>query len=101
VHFNNGDISNLITTRSYGVDLIGGINVRNVALYVGGGPLRSSGNFIGGTAGVTDSGKLESESVGGFHSVIGATVHLASVFLAMELDRYTQTVISGKLGLRF
>jgi hypothetical protein len=101
LHFNSSNISNLLTSQTVGADIIGGINADNVALYAGGGPLRSSGSFLGGTSGVTDSNSLELESVTGLHFVVGATVHLAQMFIATQIDHYTQTLFSAKIGLRF
>lgn len=100
-HLNSADVNNQVTATTYGLDLIGGINVSNVALFIGGGPVESSGRFIGGTAGITDSKSLETERVSGFHSMIGANIHISSVFVAVQIDRYTVPVLSGKLGLRF
>lgn len=101
VNFNNANFSNVLTTRTIGVDLIGGINVDTVALFVGGGPVQSRGRFVGGAQGLTDSGTLESESVEGFHTVIGANVQISRAFVSAQIDRYMTTVYSAKLGLRF
>ena len=103
-HFNNANINNQITTRTFGVDLVGGINADTVALYVGAGPVQSRGRFIGGTIGtnsITDTGNLEIESVEGVHTMIGANIRVANLFLAAQVDRYETTTYSGKLGIRF
>lgn len=100
VNFNNANFSNLLTARSFGIDLIGGINVDNVSLFVGGGPVQSRGRFIGGAQGITESGLLESETVDGFHTVMGANMHISRIFLTVQIDRYVTTVYSAKLGLR-
>jgi hypothetical protein len=101
VHFNNANINNQVTTRTFGLDLVGGINADNVALYVGAGPIQSRGRFVGGANGVTDTGNVEVENVNGVHSVIGANVHVASLFVALQIDRYENTTYSGKVGIRF
>jgi hypothetical protein len=101
VHMNNANISNLVTTRALGTDLIGGINVKSVSLYAGIGYLQSWGTFLGGPSGVTDTGSLETASVAGLHTLVGLNLHIADFFLAAELDRYTQSVLSGKFGVRF
>ncbi len=100
-HFNNANFSNLLLTRTIGADVIGGINVDTVALFVGGGPVQSRGRFAGGAQGITDSGFLESETAKGFHTVIGANVQISRAFLTAQIDRYVTTVYSAKLGLRF
>ena len=102
VHANNGNVGNVMTTRSYGVDLIGGMNVTNVALFGGAGYVESTGTFAGGASGITDSGRLETETVGGLHTVVGANIRiLENGFFALQIDRYTVPVFSAKLGVRF
>lgn len=100
-HFNSANINNQLTARTYGIDVIGGINVNNVSLFAGAGSLQSTGRFIGGPRGITDTQELETESVSGLHTVIGATVHISKFFLAAQIDRYTTPVFSAKLGFRF
>lgn len=100
-HINTGNINNQITTRSYGADLMGGINVNEVALYAGFGVAQATGTFIGGTTGVTNSQKVETEGVNSLHTVVGGSFRYRKFFVAVQLDRYTQSVLSGKIGLRF
>lgn len=100
-HMNTGNINNLVTTRASGIDLMGGINVNEVALYAGIGMLQATGSFVGGASGLTDTGRNEIEGVSTLHTVVGGTVRIRKVFIALQLDRYTQSVISGKIGLRF
>lgn len=102
VHMNTGNISNLMTTRSYGFDFIGGINVDTVALFAGAGILQAHGAFVGGANGITDTGAVESAYIAGVHTVVGANIRfLEQAFVAIQLDRYTVPVFSGKLGMRF
>lgn len=103
VHMSSANFSNLLVTQAYGSDLIGGINVDNVSLFAGGGILQSSGTFLGGPNGITDNlspGTTE-EFASGFHALIGANVHLSNLFVTIQIDRYTQPVYSGKVGVRF
>lgn len=105
--------SNVLSARTVGADLVGGINVKNVALYAGLGPVSSSGSFIGGPNNVgcssaqpnncafTSSGSKQRETVKTLHSVVGVSVAFGDVSITGELDRYTQPVYSGKVGLRF
>lgn len=99
-HVNIGNFNNQLTTRTVGLDVIGGINVSEVSLYAGFGSLQSSGTFIGGTSGVTDTRSLEYETVDGLHTLVGANVRMKNFFGAVQLDRYTQSVISAKIGIR-
>jgi len=100
-HANSTNFSNVLATSSAGLDLIAGLNVENVSLYVGGGPLESRGRFIGGVTGITDTNRTEIQRAGGFHTVAGANVHASPLVFTFQIDRYTTTVYSGKLGLRF
>jgi hypothetical protein len=106
-HANTGNINNLMTTKSYGFDVITGINVKNVALFAGIGPIEASGTFVGGKdansvpSGITASNLIENEFVSGLHTVVGVNVHISQVFFAAQLDRYSVQVFSGKLGVRF
>jgi hypothetical protein len=100
-HFNSGNIGNQLTTRSYGLDLVGGINVNEVALYAGVGGVQATGNFIGGSQGLTDSDRLETEGVSSLHTLVGGSFRLKNVFVAAQLDRYTQSIVSAKIGFRF
>lgn len=100
-HLNNGNIGNQLNTQSFGADVIGGINVDNVALFLGLGVLRAKGTFIGGSRGITDSAQTETETVRGFHSILGANVHLSNAFITVQIDRYVLPVLSAKVGLRF
>jgi hypothetical protein len=98
---NFGNINNQMTTRAYGVDLVGGINVNEVALYAGVGGVQAGGTFVGGSTGVTDTQRLETETVTALHTVVGGTFRIRGFFVAAQLDRYSQSVISGKIGYRF
>ena len=110
-HSNMTNVSNEMTTKSYGADLVGGINVDKVALFAGIGYLQATGSFIGGTAGTgptdptttsfTDSGNIETEAVSTAHTLIGANIQVSNMFFTVQLDRYTLSMFSGKLGVRF
>lgn len=93
------NFSNVLTARTVGADLVGGINVKNIALYLGAGPVNSNGTFIGGN--YTFEGSKQRETVKSLHSVIGVSVGLGEVSFTAQLDRYTQPVYSGKVGFRF
>lgn len=105
--------SNVLSARTVGADLVGGVNVNNVALYAGLGPVSSNGTFIGGfdngacstaqpnNCAYTSSGSKQRETVKTLHSVVGVSVAFGDVSITGELDRYTQPVYSGKIGFRF
>lgn len=100
-YFNSVNVSNKVKATSLGTDLIAGISVEDVSLFAGYGFLKSYGSFLGGNEGVTSSSDIETANVGGNHSLVGATIHMANVVITAQLDRYTQTVFSAKLALRF
>ena len=53
IHANSANTSNLLSSRTYGVDLMGGVSVGEVSLFGGVGLLQSNGTFTGGASGVT------------------------------------------------
>ncbi|MNJ99834.1 hypothetical protein D3C87_176150 [compost metagenome] len=93
--------SNLINVTTVGIDLIATVNVENVALYLGGGTIRAIGQFIGGADGITDNGQTIQEDISEEHLVFGLNVNFSKMFVALEVDRYVDSVYSGKLGFRF
>lgn len=103
-HTNTSNISNILTTRSIGLDLVAGLNVGHVSVYMAAGKIQASGYFLGGSSGVTSSGLAESEVIAGTHYAAGIVVHSWEVdyplFFALEIDRYNVTIFSGRLGLR-
>ena len=101
VHATSINVANKMTTHSHGVDLIGGVNVENVALFTGIGAIEATGTFIGGAANTTDTGVQEKEFVSGTHTLIGAKIGFQKAFIALQVDRYTVTVFGAKFGVRF
>ncbi|WP_413295223.1 hypothetical protein ACLSU7_09125 [Bdellovibrio sp. HCB185ZH] len=95
------NIQNLVNISTVGWDLIGTVNMENVALYFGWGRIRAQGTFIGGTGGITASGNTESQNISEDHTFFGVNVEISKAFIALEVDRYTDSVYSGKLGYRF
>lgn len=115
-HFNSANINNQVAMRTYGLDLLGGFYSAGLSVFAGVGSIQSAGSFIGGTSGVTESQRLEMASVSSLHSFAGVAFRLNSVrldlkesresyswepYAVVQLDRYSQNVISAKLGLRF
>jgi hypothetical protein len=99
LHLDSANVGGLLATHTYGGDLIVGINVDDAALFAGIGSVEAAGTFA---SDITSSGQSETARVWGVHTVIGANVHfLETFFLALEIDRYTVPVFSGKLGMRF
>ena len=102
VHANSTNASNLISSRTYGADLMAGVSVGTVSIFGGLGVMQSYGTFTGGTGGITDSMAAEDETVTGLHTFVGANLRVFEKgFLAVQLDRTEVAVVSGKLGVRF
>jgi hypothetical protein len=103
LHGSMAGFSNLVSTRTYGFDLVGGVNVKAVSLFAGIGPIYSTGRFNGGSAltSLTNTGNDETADVRALHSQIGLNVEYKKIFFAVEMDRYTQSVYSSQLGVRF
>ncbi len=110
-HANRMNIKDAVITENVGIELLAGVNVNNFSLYFGGGYLKSDATFIGGD---TNSGtvvpgepKLNtasnslSETIYSSHSLVGVSVHLSDIFLAFQIDRYRDPVLSFKLGVRY
>lgn len=100
-YIGGASFQNLINVQTTGLDLIGNVNMDNLALYFGGGRIRAQGRFIGGTDGITASGETEKQDISEDHSFFGISIGLSKAFLALEVDRYSDSVYSGKLGFRF
>ncbi len=73
----------------------------SIAIYFGGGRIRAIGKFIGGPAGITDSQSTLEQDIVESHSVFGLNIDIGQMFIAMQIDRYNDSVYSGKLGYRF
>lgn len=107
VHSNSSNIASQLSASSRGLDLIGGVDADNLAIFAGFGLAEATGTFTGGPGGVTapESGsdqKYEAtEFVSAFHTVIGGNLKFSNVFVALQIDRYTLPVYSGKVGIYF
>lgn len=99
VHGNNSNVGNLIFTQSAGAELATGINVGDLALYVGAGRVFVTGRFVKSLN--PGASQEETATVSSFHSFFGGTLDFEPIFVALQIDQFTQTTFSGKLGLRF
>lgn len=99
-HANSLNLQNLVITSTQGLDLNCGFTVDDLTLYLGTGFLLSQGTFLGGTGGIV-TGATVQESIREGHVMAGTAFKFSKVFLALQLDHYTQSVYSAKIGLRF
>lgn len=95
------NFSNLINVSTFGADVIATVNMDNVAIYFGGGTARAIGKFIGGANGITADQQTIEQDIVESHTLFGLNVDISKLFIAMQIDRYTDSVYSGKLGFRF
>ena len=93
--------SSLINSTTLGTDLVGVVNMHDVALYFGAGQARSSTKFIGGANGLTDDQETHQVNLTKGHELFGVHVKMDKFFVALEVDRYDEAAYSGKLGMRF
>ncbi len=116
-HGNSTNVANAFTSQAYGLDLITGINISNIALFLGGGKIAATGRFQGGntdlsytdschlkTHGDTSSGIIcdpESATAEGFHAIIGGSIRIDTLLAVLQIDLYSQPVISSKIGFNF
>lgn len=104
-HISTSNISNKLTTRSFGTDLVAGLNVGQVSVFMSAGRIQATGNFLGGGSGITDgAGLLETESISNMHYAAGLIIHSGSdgmpFFVALQIDRYNVPMYSGRIGIR-
>ncbi|MDZ4660893.1 MAG: hypothetical protein SGJ18_04665 [Pseudomonadota bacterium] len=96
VHGNATNVSQNIFSQSFGVDLVAGFTLNYVSVYFGGGQIESRGQFVG----INSSNNIETEHTSSVHTLMGTILTLDKVFVAIELDRYSDAMISAKIGIR-
>jgi hypothetical protein len=98
VHGNVTNLRNLLITENGGMNLLGFYNWRGISIYSGIGQTYSSGRF---DSSVAASNRNENEQVHQFSSMAGLAYRWHELQVALEANRYAQTVYSGKVSLRF
>ncbi|NUN04391.1 MAG: hypothetical protein HUU57_01400 [Bdellovibrio sp.] len=101
VYGGGANFANLINITTLGLDILATVAMDNVAVYAGVGQTRAIGKFIGGVDGITDTQETYEEDILEGHSVFGISVDISKVFIALQIDRYKDSVYSGKIGYRF
>ena len=100
-HAGTSNIKNRITTKNLGADLMIGMTLEQFSFFIGGGYANSSGQFTGGTSGVTLSNQSENHKVDSSHFMFGGTYNFDPFFVGLSLDRYVEAVYSFKTGFLF
>lgn len=98
LHANSANFNNQLISRNIGSDLLFGMNWETFSLSSSFGWGSSSGRFIGGTQGVTDSLIDEYEDVDSFHFAVATHFKYKIWVLSASMDHYTRPVYSIKIG---
>jgi hypothetical protein len=101
VHADTLNIKNRISSKNLGADLLMGMTLSEFSFFLGGGYANASGNFIGGTSGVTLSNATENQKVESSHFMFGATYNFEPFFIGASLNRFVGTVYTVKTGFLF
>lgn len=94
------NLNNQLNIQNYGFDVLGTVILDKVSIFIGIGSLFSSGRFIGGDSGITESKNTDLEKLTLPHQLIGIEWPLGTFFIAAEVDRYSIPYYSLKLGYR-
>lgn len=97
----SANFGNLVIANTQAADIALGFSSEDICLYVGGGQIRTQGRFVGGSSGITDTGETFVESSVEPHYMAGMSIRFEPMFLAFQLDRYSQSTYSAKIGARF
>jgi hypothetical protein len=103
LHANSSNIGNEYFSQTRGIDMTSGLNVGNLSLYVGVGEVWATGLFSQSINAIDASGTIHDERtyLTSLHTFVGGAFDMEPYFMALQVDQYTQTTFSGKVGLRF
>lgn len=101
VSMNSANFNNQLTARGVGGDLSLGMTWDYFSMFTSVGMAKSTGLFIGGTQGTTDSLQNETEEISDMHYSVGFLTRYKIYFLSAALDHYTEPVYTLKLGCLF
>ena len=93
----NTNLENVFISQTVGVDLVSGVNVDPLSFYVGVGTLYGQGQFA---PSITLENAATNQVGRSFHTMIGINMSLNEVFTALEIDTYSTTTVSFKVGTR-
>lgn len=101
LHGSGMNYGNVLSTRTTGFDILTTIAIEDVALYFGGGKIRTIGTFSGGDNGLTREGNTKDEDLSDLHTVFGLSLSFQKLFLTLELDRVIQTSYAVRISYRY
>jgi hypothetical protein len=88
--------------QNVSLNLISGVNVENISLFFGLGQVQGEGRFMGGDSGViAGGGESVKEQSSQQVLFIGLNIEFENIFISAQLDKYSEAVLSAKLGTRF
>lgn len=98
------------SAQTLSAHLITGFFVESFSIYMGLGQVESTGLFIGGTGADSTIDPSDPMLVSGTNvtsltlrqvrSFFGATLHFDPIFFAVQIDRFPESVISARVGIR-
>jgi len=94
--------NDLFVNETFSFQLTSGINVDNLSFYFGAGQAMAEGTFMGGPNGVLGNAIdeiNENQTIG--QLFIGTHIEMDSLFIAAQMDKYSDVFFSGKIGYRF
>ncbi len=114
LHYDSFNIDDEFINQTLGTDLMAGWNLKNYALYFGGGVLYGSNKFMNTILDMSDPANQAANPTGspndpnGYlkengkrdHFFLGMDVELSPYFISAQIDSYQETVYSLKLGYR-
>lgn len=101
IHANSANFNNQLVSRNLGTDLMIGLNQGCISVFTTIGWAGSSGRFVGGTQGVTDTLARETEDVQSLHTALGSTLRWSLYSLTLSVDHYVEPVYTIKLSAIF
>jgi hypothetical protein len=101
-HANASNVGNVFFSQTRGLELLSGLNVGNLSLYLGAGQVWAEAVFSQ-NLNALDNGQSKDQrsAISGFHTFAGGAFEMEPYFFAFQADQYTQTAFSGKVGIRF
>ncbi|MAF89710.1 MAG: hypothetical protein CL674_00450 [Bdellovibrionaceae bacterium] len=98
LHISSSNFNNEVTGDTEGFLIDAGLNFTDAGVYLGVGRVSSKSIF---TSDLTDSTDSERNNATDLHLRLGGVYHFRPIFVALEVNRYTITHFSLKLGYRY
>jgi len=93
----NTNVNTVFVSQTEGADLVAGVNVDPFSFYVGAGYLYGQGQF---DSSLTIDGTQTNQISQTMHTMIGVNLAISEMFASLEIDTYTTTTASLKIGAR-